>query len=52
MSYLKTGVVGTSRKGSEARVAIHPRHLDRIDQRLRSSLVFERGYGTRFGTAL
>ena len=51
MSHLRTGIVGTSRKENEARVPIHPRHLDRIDRRLRASLVFERGYGGRYGVA-
>ena len=49
MSYLSTGVVGTSRKENEARVPIHPRHLKRIPDELRGSLTFERGYGERFG---
>ena len=47
----RTGVAGSSRKENEARVAIHPRHLERIAPRLRASLVFERGYGRRFGVA-
>jgi alanine dehydrogenase len=49
VSLLQTGVVGTSRKENESRVAIHPRHLERIDEDLRPSLVFETGYGERFG---
>ncbi len=43
------GVVGTSRKPGERRVALHPRHLARIDADLRSRIVLEEGYGTRFG---
>ena len=51
MSHLETGVVGTSRKENELRVPIHPRHLERIDRRVRGALVFERGYGDRFGVS-
>jgi alanine dehydrogenase len=43
------GVVGTSRKPDERRVALHPRHLERIDADLRSRLLLEEGYGARFG---
>jgi alanine dehydrogenase len=43
------GVVGTSRKPDERRVALHPRHLVRIDADLRSRIVLEKGYGSRFG---
>lgn len=49
MSLLRTGVVATSRKENELRVPIHPAHLDRIPAQLAGSLVFERGYGERFG---
>jgi alanine dehydrogenase len=51
VSYLETGVVGTSRKENESRVAIHPRHLERIGAGMRGSLIFERGYGERFGVS-
>lgn len=51
MSLLRTGVIGTSRKENESRVAIHPRHLERIDADLRGSLVFEFGYGERFSVS-
>ncbi|GAA4778768.1 N(5)-(carboxyethyl)ornithine synthase [Citricoccus nitrophenolicus] len=43
------GVLGTSRKTDEHRVAIHPDHLERIDPSLRSRMVLEGGYGDRFG---
>lgn len=46
---LKLGVVGTSRKENEGRVPIHPEHIDRIPQVLRQHIVFEEGYGERFG---
>ena len=43
------GIVGRSSKPDEHRVAIHPRHFERIDDDLRARLVIERGYGERFG---
>lgn len=46
---LRLGVMATSRKPDERRVPIHPSHLDRIDEDLRSRMILERGYGTRFG---
>lgn len=49
MSLLKTGVFGTSRKENEYRVPIHPGHLARIPAELRAALVFEHGYGEKFG---
>lgn len=49
MSGLRAGVVGTSRKENEDRVAIHPRHLKRLPARLREAMTFERGYGRGFG---
>jgi len=49
VSYLRTGIVGTSRKEHESRVAIHPQHLAAIPEALRANLVFEEGYGNRFG---
>lgn len=48
MSFLSVGVVGTSRKPNEGRVPIHPGHLRRIREGLRSYITFERGYGARF----
>lgn len=46
---LKLGVVGTSRKENERRVAIYPDHLTRIPEELRKHIVFEQGYGEPFG---
>ncbi len=43
------GVVATSRKPDERRVALHPRHVSRVEADLRSRLVLEEGYGVRFG---
>ncbi|MGM7644864.1 N(5)-(carboxyethyl)ornithine synthase [Nocardia sp. JW2] len=49
MKDLTVGVVATSRKENEHRLAIHPAHLDRIDPGLRGQIFLERGYGDRFG---
>lgn len=49
MDQLSLGVVATSRKPNEQRLAIHPAHFDRIDADLRSRIFIERGYGDRFG---
>ena len=49
MEQLSLGVVATSRKRDEYRVAIHPEHLGRIDVDLRRRIFLERGYGQRFG---
>ena len=49
MDLLSAGVVATSLKPDERRLAIHPAHLERIDPVLRSRLFLERGYGERFG---
>jgi len=46
---LNLGVIGTSRKPDERRVAIHPDHLDRIGEDLRRHIKLEKGYGDRFG---
>jgi len=46
---LSVGVVATSRKDDEHRLAIHPAHLDRIDPGLRERIYLEHGYGDRFG---
>ena len=43
------GVIGTSRKRDERRLAIHPEHFDRIDPALRARMYVEHGYGERFG---
>ena len=49
MSGFEAGVIATSRKENESRVAIHPRHLERLPPELRGRLTLERGYGERFG---
>lgn len=49
MKQLTVGVVGTSRKDDERRLAIHPAHFDRIDPGLRNRVFLEHGYGERFG---
>ena len=46
---LSLGIVATSRKPDERRLAIHPDHLSRIEPELRGRLYLERGYGERFG---
>ena len=49
MSLLTVGVFGTSRKKQEKRVPIHPDQLDWIDEKIKSNLIFEEGYGVPFG---
>jgi len=49
MSLFNIGVFGTSRKNQEKRVPIHPDQLGWIDREVRSHLLFEEGYGLRFG---
>ena len=49
MKLLKVGVFGTSKKKQEKRVPIHPQQLEWIDENVRKCLVFEEGYGARFG---
>jgi len=49
MALLSAGVLARSQKENERRLAIHPRHLDRIDASLRGSVHLEQGYGERFG---
>lgn len=48
MSKLRFGVVGTSRKKDELRMPIHPEHLSRLPEAIRSRLIFEEGYGASF----
>jgi N5-(carboxyethyl)ornithine synthase len=48
MHTLKLGVIGTSIKEDERRVAIHPEHLSRLPENIRKQLFFEAGYGERF----
>ena len=49
MDTLSVGVIGTSKKDEERRVPIHPEHLPRLTKELRGQLIFEIGYGERFG---
>lgn len=49
MDHLSIGVVATSRKQDEHRLAIHPAHVERIAPGVRDSLYLEHGYGDRFG---
>ena len=46
---LTVGIVGSSLKENEERVAIHPEHIERIPQELRKQMTFEKGYGLKFG---
>ncbi len=48
MNMLKFGVIGTSRKKDERRLPIHPDHLIRLPEQIRSQLIFEKGYGAPF----
>jgi alanine dehydrogenase len=43
------GVIAGSRKENEHRLAIHPRHIERIEPGLRRRIYLERSYGERFG---
>jgi alanine dehydrogenase len=43
------GVIATSGKPGERRLALHPAHLERIDAGLRERILLERGYGEPFG---
>ncbi|RMB58961.1 N(5)-(carboxyethyl)ornithine synthase [Tessaracoccus antarcticus] len=51
MDRLTLGVLGTSSKKNELRLAIHPEHFKNIDEDLRERMVLERGYGLRFGVS-
>jgi alanine dehydrogenase len=46
---LSVGIIARSRKESERRLAIHPRHLERIEPELRNRVFLETGYGEPFG---
>jgi alanine dehydrogenase len=46
---LSLGVIARSQKENERRLAIHPRHVERIEPELRRRIWLERGYGERFG---
>ncbi len=49
MSRLSLGVMGRSRKENERRLPLHPQHLARLPEEIRSCVSLERGYGERFG---
>ena len=51
MDTLSLGVIGTSKKEDERRVPIHPDHLARLPGQLSRQLIFETGYGERFGVS-
>lgn len=46
---MRVGIVATSLKPNEKRVPIHPDHLPEIPEHLRRQMIFEQGYGARFG---
>jgi alanine dehydrogenase len=46
---LSLGVIARSRKEHEHRLAIHPRHVQRIEPGLRERIYLECGYGEQFG---
>lgn len=48
---LTLGIIGASRKPDERRVPVHPAHLERLPDELRSRIVLEEGYGDRFGVS-
>ena len=49
ISIFTFGVIGTSKKEDEQRKPIHPEHLTRIPEHIRSQMIFEEGYGEAFG---
>ncbi|MEO7588086.1 MAG: N(5)-(carboxyethyl)ornithine synthase [Arachnia sp.] len=51
MDKMTLGVMGTSSKNNELRLAIHPEHFKNIDEDLRERMILERGYGLRFGVS-
>ncbi len=48
MTALSLGVISSSRKPDERRLAIHPAHFSRIDPALRARIYLEHGYGVPF----
>ncbi len=48
MTALSLGVISSSRKPDEHRLAIHPGHFSRIDPALRARIYLEHGYGVPF----
>ena len=51
MGQLSLGVIARSQKENEQRLAIHPRHVERIQASLRRRMYLEDGYGERFGVS-
>ncbi|MCQ1996515.1 N(5)-(carboxyethyl)ornithine synthase [Arthrobacter sp. zg-Y1171] len=49
MERLTLGVLSSTRKPDERRLAIHPLHLERIAPEVRRQLLLEEGYGDKFG---
>ncbi|MDO9352919.1 MAG: alanine dehydrogenase, partial [Solirubrobacteraceae bacterium] len=49
MKQLSLGVIASSRKRDERRLAIHPAHFGRIDASLRERIHLEHGYGEAYG---
>jgi len=45
---MNIAVIGTSKKENEKRVAIHPNHINKIPEKIRKHLFFEKGYGIPF----
>ena len=48
---LTLGILASTRKPAERRLAIHPLHVERIDPGLRQRLILEEGYGETFGVS-
>lgn len=46
---MEVGVIGTSKKENEHRVAIHPEHIQNIPKETRKHLHFEKKFGAQFG---
>ncbi|MET1156532.1 N(5)-(carboxyethyl)ornithine synthase [Arthrobacter sp.] len=51
MTLRSLGVLATTRKADERRLALHPAHIERLDADLRGRIILEQGYGERFGVA-
>ena len=51
MTQLTIGIIGTSNKDGDLRRPLHPLHLERVDEDLRSAIFVETGYGEHFGVA-
>ena len=48
---LTLGILASTRKPAERRLAIHPLHVERVAPELRQQLILEEGYGESFGVA-